>query len=251
MIRETAFETLGGNDAAFPLVMTCEHASSRLPEWSATSADEPILCDHWGWDPGAADLTRALLRRLGGAAVLSRFSRLVCDPNRDPSDQTFVVETVEGHAISWNRGIDAQERQRRQQIYHEPYHQEIERILRGRVASQRPARLLSIHSFTPVYRGEKRDVEVGVLFDDHESSAHELIAEFKRVGLRTEANEPYSGYAGLIHAARRHGRRHRVVYLELEIRQDLIATPKKAAEMAEALSPGVKKYALAANSVTP
>lgn len=251
MIRETAFETLFGDDTAFPLVMTCEHASRRLPEWSATPADEQILCDHWGWDPGAADLTRALLRRLGGAAVLSRFSRLVCDPNRNPSDQTFVVETIEGHSLSWNRRIDAQERRRREEIYHEPYHQEIDRILRGRVASQQPVRLLSIHSFTPVYRGENRDVEVGVLFDDHESSAHQLIAEFKGVGLRTEANQPYSGYAGLIHAARRHGRRHRVVYLELEIRQDLIATPEQAAEIAEALSPGVEKYALATNSAKP
>ena len=94
MSRNLPFEVVGRADAELPLVMTCEHAASDLPEWSAQDEDRPFLDDHWGWDPGAAELTRALCEEIGGVAILSRFSRLVCDPNRDPSDPTFVVEKI-------------------------------------------------------------------------------------------------------------------------------------------------------------
>ena len=243
MSQEAPFELLGRTDAALPLLMTCEHASSNLPEWSSTKEDDIFLGDHWGWDPGAANLTRALFDEIGGTAVLSRFSRLVCDPNRAPSDPSFIVESIEDHAISWNQHLDEVERERRRARYHEPYHAAIDQVLRDRATHRRPTRLLSIHSFTPVYRGEAREVEIGVLFDDHEPHAQALIEAFDALSLHTLPNEPYSGYAGLIHAARRHGRQHGIVYLELEIRQDLIATPKQAGELAHLLSPAIEQYA--------
>ena len=58
--------------------------------------------------------------------------------------------------------------------------------------------LCSIHSFTPVYRGCVRDVEVGVLFDAHDAHAEELAAALSEQGFTTALNEPYSGKDGLI-----------------------------------------------------
>ncbi|MCH2187578.1 N-formylglutamate amidohydrolase [Myxococcota bacterium] len=223
--------------------MTCEHAASDLPEWSPREEDQVFLADHWGWDPGAADLTRALCDQLGGSAILSRFSRLVCDPNRDPSDPTFIVDQIEDHALSWNQGLDEVERERRRVQYHEPYHDAIHQVLKHRTAQNLPTRLLSMHSFTPVYRGEHRSVEIGVLFDDHELQAEALLKALIDNGLQAKPNEPYSGYAGLIHAARRHGRQHGIVYLELEIRQDLIATPDQVAKLSRLIGPAIEEYA--------
>jgi len=241
-----AFETIGDPDSAATVVFTCEHASRALPEWTPTPEDRPLLDDHWGWDVGAADLTRALVEALGGVAVLSRFSRLVCDPNREPEDPTFVVECIGDHVLSWNRGIDATERARRRDRYYDPYHAEIDRVLAARGRAGRSTRLCAIHSFTPHFAGAARAMEVGVLFDAHETAAARLEDRIRDAGLRTAANEPYSGYAGLVHAARRHGRRHDIVYLEIEVRQDLIATRDDAARMAERLAPAIADYAAGA-----
>ena len=71
-----AYELIG-DPGTGPFLFTCEHATRRLPEWEAAPADLPLLEDHWGWDVGAADLTRELARR-AAAARCSRASRGSC-----------------------------------------------------------------------------------------------------------------------------------------------------------------------------
>ena len=228
---------IAGDPAAGPFLFTCEHATRRLPEWEVEPADLPLLEDHWGWDIGAADLTRELARLCGSGALLTRFSRLVCDPNRAPEEATFVVCEVAGHTLSWNRAVDAAERERRRARYFDPYHAAIDRALADRLAAGAELRLCSIHSFTPVYDRRARPMEVGVLFDDHEAHARRVVGALANEGFAVAENEPYSGLDGLIYAARRHGRAHGVVYLELEVRNDLIATP----ELARALAPRIAR----------
>ena len=239
---EEAYE-VAGDPSVGPILFTCEHATRRLPEWEPSAADLPYLEDHWGWDVGAADLTRELARLRGCGALLSRFSRLVCDPNRDPSEPSFVVREVAGHALSWNRAVDDAERARRRGRYFDPYHAAIDRALAQRAAAGAPARLCSIHSFTPVWDGRARQMEVGVLFDAHEELARRVAAALAREGFAVAENEPYSGMAGLIYAAQRHGRSHGVVYLELEVRNDLIATPDRARAIAPRIARALEDYA--------
>lgn len=69
-----AFELLGRPAEGGPFFFTCEHAGRALPEWQPTADDLRLLEDHWGWDIGAADLTRSLAR-LTGCPVFSRGSR--------------------------------------------------------------------------------------------------------------------------------------------------------------------------------
>ena len=240
MLHE-AYELIG-DPGTGPFLFTCEHATRRLPEWQAGPDDLPLLEDHWGWDVGAGDLTRELARLCGSAAVLSRFSRLVCDPNRDPGEASFVVSAVEGHSLSWNRGVDGAERERRRARYFHPNHEAIDRALAARAASSE-IRLCSIHSFTPVYDGCARPMEVGVLYDDHEAHAERLVGALAGEGFAVARNEPYSGFAGLIYAARRHGRTHGVVYLELEVRNDLIATGDGARATAQRIARALAAYA--------
>jgi predicted N-formylglutamate amidohydrolase len=235
-----AFEIVGEPAAGGPFVFSCEHATHELPEWRAEPEDLPLLLDHWGWDVGAADLTRELARRTGSCAVLSRFSRLVCDPNREPHEPSFVVEAVDGRVLSWNRGIGVPERERRRERYFEPYHAAIDRALRARAAAGPPPLLCAVHSFTPVYLGQARPMEVGVLFDVHHEPAWRLEGALAEQGFATALNAPYSGLDGLIYSARRHGRSHGFVYLELEVRQDLIDTPARARAVAERIAPALE-----------
>ena len=225
------FEVVGKPGDAGPFVFLCEHATWRVSEWEPNPADRELLEDHWGWDIGAADLARDLISRTRSCGVLTRFSRLVCDPNRDPAEESFVVKEVEGHPLSFNLFVDANERARRRAAYFDPYHEAIDETLRARTARERAFQLCSIHSFTPVYRGNPRTLEVGVLFDIHDDYAKSLAKAIEEQGFATSLNEPYSGKEGLIYAARRHGRAYNLTYVELEVRQDLIETPEKASKV--------------------
>lgn len=235
---------LSGDPAApGPFVFTCEHATNELPEWEPLASERSTLAAHWGWDIGAADLTRALARLTGSCAVLSRFSRLVCDPNRDPGEPSFVVDAIDGVPLSWNRGVDAAERRRRERLYFDPYHDAIDRTLRARRAVGSEVRLCAIHSFTPVYLGQSRPMEVGVLFDAWDEHAWRLEGALAAEGFAAALNAPYSGLDGLIYAARRHGRAHDLVYLELEVRQDLIDEPAKADAVAARIARALEVFA--------
>lgn len=226
-----AVEVVAGNRAC-PLLLTCEHASERFPEpWRWPEPDLWLQGTHWAFDLGAADLTRELAAELGATAVLSRFSRLLADPNRDPASADLFLLRAEGRGVALNQAIDAAERERRLARLWRPYHQAIERLL----AESDAEIVLAIHSFTPVFEGRPRAVELGVLFDEEEALAERLRAALARAGFRVHMNEPYSGRAGLIYCAKRHAVAHGRRAVELEVRQDLAVQPGVRARLVAAL----------------
>jgi predicted N-formylglutamate amidohydrolase len=232
-----------------PILLTCEHASNDIPApWRAKAEDAALLDDHWGWDIGAHDLTVALSEVLGAEAVLSRFSRLLCDPNRAWDDPSCVVETIDGRPVGLNLGLGDAERHLRRVTLYDPYHEAIDAALTARGA---PALVVSIHSFTPSLRGEARWMEAGVLYDAHDALAETWAEAIAQAGVIVAKNAPYSGKAGLIYSAKRHGDRHGLPYLELEVRQDLIHTPERARAWAERLAPTLTPVLRQAGLWTP
>ncbi len=210
------------------VLYTCEHASNRVPgPIRLRPADRRLLALHWGYDIGAANLTRALARRGPGLAVLARWSRLLLDANRAPADASAVLRDTHDGKPTFNTVVDLHGRLAR---FHVPFHATIDATL----TRQRPRWIWSIHTYTPTFAGVPRPMEAGVLFDAHDEVCAELAAAMNRRGLRTELNEPYSGKAGLIYSANRHGTRHGLPYLEIEVRQDLVAS-RRAAERVAAL----------------
>lgn len=233
-------EIVGSPAAAGPLVVTCEHAGNAIPPpLQPSQADLPWLETHWGWDIGAGEVARQVVAQTGSVGVLARFSRLVCDPNRTPDDPTFVLPRVDGHTLSFNQNLDAAELERRRQAYYEPYHATIDRILGERRAHGGDLLLLAVHSFTPQLGEERREMELGVLFDQYVAIADRMAALMRREGFHTALNEPYSGFDGLMYSAQRHGNAHGVVYLEVEIRQDLLAQPGQAQAVGQRLARAV------------
>jgi len=234
-----AVEIAGDPDRAGPFIFSCEHASNRLPfDLRATDAERALLADHWGWDIGAANVARAMAAGLGCQAVFANFSRLVVDPNREPKDDTYIVREIDGHALSFNADIEASEHMRRTRELFEPYHAAVDEVMARRIALGPPVHLVTVHSFTPVYLGSPRPMEIGVLFDDYDRDAWEVEQALAAQGFESALNEPYSGQGpgALIYSARRHGRAHGIKYLELEIRQDLIDTARSAREVASRIA---------------
>lgn len=234
-MRHDAFETLGRPHPGC-IVYTCEHASNRVPApLHPTPSDRALLRTHWGYDIGSAWLTRRLAH--GDVAVLSRASRLVLDANRHPADPTLALSCTHDGPVSFNQSISDSALDARIQRFHVPLHDEISRVM----TVARPRLLVSVHTFTPVWQGNLRDLEAGILFDTCDKEAGEIIRALRADGWKVEANEPYSGKAGLIYSAARHGNAAGVPYFEIEVRQDLVATRLLAEVAAERIRDAMRE----------
>lgn len=227
-----AFEAIDGERTS-PVFLTCEHASQRLPEGYAWHpADRRLVDTHWAYDLGAAEIVNELSAAIRAPAVLSRFSRLLIDPNRAEDAESLFLAEAEGAPVELNRDITEAERARRIERFHRPYHEAID----SRLGVHRAEILFSIHSFTPVWEGKARPMEVGVLFDEEDELAERLEKILREAGFATAMNEPYSGKAGLIYSAGRHARVHGRRALELEVRQDLSVRPDFRARLVDSLA---------------
>jgi predicted N-formylglutamate amidohydrolase len=224
-----AVEVYQGNDNAQVLI-TCEHASQRMPHgWRWPDRDRRLIDTHWAYDLGAAELARSLGAGLDAPVVLSRFTRLLVDPNRPEHSNTLFRDHADGQPVEINQHIDEPERRRRIDLLFHPYHAAIDRQLE---ASRAPL-VLAMHTFTPIYEGERRNVEVGVLFDREEDLANAIAEGLSAGGIVTELNEPYSGRAGMMYAAEVHAQKHGRRAIELEVRQDLAIDPLFRAHILE------------------
>ncbi len=228
-----AAEVLIGSRGNSPVVLTCEHATNRLPsDWDWHDDDHRLVHDHWAYDLGIGDLTRRVAHALGSSAVLSRFSRLLIDPNRPLDSATLFRDTADGEPVRLNVDLDDRDRRLRIDDYYTPFHETIDRVVH---ANPGPL-MVSLHSFTPNYEGgSTRPMEIGVLFDHDEALARSVAPVFEQRGFKTALNEPYTGKNGLMYSVQSHASRAGRAALELEIRQDLATDPRQQDRLVEAI----------------
>jgi predicted N-formylglutamate amidohydrolase len=204
------------------------------------------MATHWASDMGAWDIARGLARAHGAGLVGSRWTRLLIDVNRPVGDPELVRAEADGVALPWNEGLGPDGIERRVRDYHEPYHAEIDRqIARRLLRGVRPV-LVSVHTFTPRLGRERRRFDVGLLYVQWPRLAHRLGRELRSAGLEVRYNRPYSGPAGLMYAAHRHGAHHGLPCLEIEVNQERIATSaalkRMTGRLARSLSPVVAGF---------
>lgn len=218
------FLEIGNEAAKGPYVFSCEHASNHFGTSEAQGSDRRLLAQHWAYDLGAAKLTGALVDQTDGIGVLSKYSRLLLDPNRTLESDSLFVLNIENQVVQCNQGLTAAERTYRIKCLHKGYHDGLSKVLRENKAD-RNLGLVSIHSFTPVWQNRRRAVEIGVLFDSNEETANMIVKHIQSRGYDCRANEPYSGLTGeLMYAATHHGQLNQIPYLEFEVRQDLLGS---------------------------
>ena len=228
-----AYEIVAGSPST-RLILLCDHASSRVPaEYGDLGLPAAQFARHIAYDIGARDLTLGLAERLAAPAVLSRFSRLLIDPNRGLDDPTLIMRISDGAAVPGNREMDEAERQRRIERFHAPYHRAVDDTI-GMVRGQGMVPLIvSIHSFTPVWRGQPRPWHVGILWDRDAKVATAMIRGFAAQGdLVVGDNEPYHG-ALEGDTLNTHGTRPGLPHALIEVRQDLVATKTGVDEWVE------------------
>jgi predicted N-formylglutamate amidohydrolase len=211
----------GGRDN--PLILLCDHASNHVPpEYGDLGLPRAQFERHIGYDIGARELTLGLAERLSATAVLSKFSRLLIDPNRGMDDPTLIMRISDGAVVPGNRDVDDAERERRIARFHRPYRQAVAQAISGVKAQGLVPFLVSIHSFTPMWKTFQRPWHVGILWDRDEAVAHAMIRGFYAQGdITVGDNEPYHGAleGDTMHE---HGTKAGLPHALIEIRQDLI-----------------------------
>jgi len=119
------FEILDGRfDAG--LVLLADHATNHVPApYGRLGLPDSAFGRHIAYDIGIEPLTRQLAARLGVPAVMSRFSRLLIDPNRGEDDPTIIMRISDGAIVPGNHPITPEEWQHRIETYRRPYHRAV------------------------------------------------------------------------------------------------------------------------------
>ncbi|MEM5582754.1 N-formylglutamate amidohydrolase [Roseibium sp. AS2] len=233
-------------DGTGPFVLVCDHASNFLPPPYDTSLNitEADKSAHIAWDPGALGVAAGLSKALDAPLVHSTVSRLIIDCNREESRADLIPCLSETTAIAGNRDLPADEKTFRLNLAHRPFHQTIDKLLDQRKDKGLPTAVVSIHSFTPVYKGKARPWEIGLIYENDRRLADPVLADLAARGdLTVGDNEPYSPADGVYYTIRRHGEYRQLPCLMIEIRNDEISTPEEEARWSALLGPVLARAA--------
>ncbi|CCV05457.1 N-formylglutamate amidohydrolase [Mesorhizobium metallidurans STM 2683] len=208
-----------------PFVFTCDHASNFLPaEFGTLGLPAKDLTCHIAWDPGALPVASRMAAALDATLVETRVSRLVIDCNRPLDAPDLVPSVSETTAIPGNAGLSDKQRAARVDLSWQPFHDAVGHVIYKRLARGQETRLVSVHSFTPVYKGKSRPWHIGIIHDEDRRLASPLIAALQRLaGITVGVNEPYSPADRVYFTLERHARSRGLPCAMIEIRNDEIS----------------------------
>jgi predicted N-formylglutamate amidohydrolase len=208
-----------GAQRTIGVIITCEHGGNRVPAAyrSLFAGSGRVLASHRGWDPGALELARRLARGLGAPLVYGTVTRLLVDLNRSPGNPGLFSRYVEPLPESARNILLAR--------HYRPYRTQIEDWLESALSVCSLVAHFSIHTFTPVRRGQVRRADIGLLYDPGRAAEKALCRACRqrlvqlRSELRVRMNYPYLGVSDgfTTHLRRRFGERY--LGIELEVNQ--------------------------------
>ena len=230
------------------IVLICEHGGNAFPaSLNRLGLSEQDVTRHFAWDIGALDVAKGLSNIIDATLIHQIYSRLICDCNRKPTVSSFIPEFGEELIVPGNRNVsEAEQRARIKEIWH-PFHDYIAALLTKRARDGRTSIVISMHSFTPVFREQRRVVEIGILCDRDRRLSDKLYRHLQPIlGAGVALNVPYFMSRETDFTIPVHGEERGLLCTEIEIRNDLIAdfsgAEKWALLLAEAISTSL--YAL-------
>jgi predicted N-formylglutamate amidohydrolase len=174
-------------------IVTCEHATNYIPaQWvPIPGMDEQVLQSHRAWDPGALEMAFQWSQFLHAPIFRGFVSRLLIDLNRSEQSPQLFSE--------FSYQLTDLDRENLRMGYHDFYRRPVQAMVKSAIEMNYCVIHISLHSFTPVFHGCERSVEVGLLFDPtrrYESRlCHSWSQEFSQFEpfLQVRWNEPYHG----------------------------------------------------------
>lgn len=175
------------------VLITCEHAGYEIPPEVAGqfAISLKVLTSHRGYDRGAREIALALGEQLNTSPLLCTVTRLVVDLNRS--------ESFSGLFSGYGRLLDNQAREEILQQHYRPFRNRVRAAIAEQIAASLDVRHFSVHTFTPVLRGDRRTADIGLLFDPARAAETELATAWSESlarrwpQLSVKMNYPYLG----------------------------------------------------------
>ena len=221
-----------------PVLLICEHAGKVIPGSLGTlGLAEEDLARHIAWDIGAEAVSRQLAKALDAPLLLQRYSRLVYDCNRPPESPDAMPVMSETTRIAGNENLAPDARLARIRSIYRPFHDAVSQFLDRRAARGIASLIVTMHSFTPTYKGIRRQLDLGVLHDRDTRLADLVLGLCGRMkDIVVRRNEPYGPQDGVCHTLNLHGGPRGLNHVMLEIRNDLISHERGQTQWASRLA---------------
>ena len=176
------------------LILTCEHGGNEIPEQFVDlfSKAKEALNSHRGYDLGALDLFK-YFQKLSDFSIASTTSRLLIELNRSIGKPDLFSE--------FTQRLSNVEKEEIIKEFYLPYRNAVENHIAEIIDRGESVLHLSIHTFTPIFNGEVRNADLGLLFDPSIYSEKKICEHLKTEliatspNLRVKFNYPYLGTA--------------------------------------------------------
>lgn len=176
-------------------LISCEHGGNSIPAEYAPlfKGAEEALESHQGYDPGAFQLYSLLVKKLADFSHFSKTSRLLVELNRSLHHKNLFSTYTAGLEAAVKKEIIAH--------YYFPYRELIERKIGEYTQGDQDVLHLSIHSFSPVLKGEVRNADIGLLYDPQRKQEKAFCLAWKQQlqkhwpEAKVRMNYPYKGVA--------------------------------------------------------
>lgn len=210
------------------LVLTCEHAGNEVPEKyrHLFEGHGDVLQTHRGIDIGALELTNTISRKMKREAYLHTITRLLVDLNRSVRNPTLFSE--------FTRDLPDDIRQQIFEEYYRPHRNRVEAKIKKIIAEGNQVIHLGVHTFTPIWEGKEREVDVGFLYDPQRKGEKRFCQRWRRLlaehstELRLKMNQPYKGTMdGFTTYLRKEYDADHYIGMEIEVNQRFVSPEKK------------------------
>lgn len=209
------------------VVISCEHGGNQIPDayQHLFSGHQQTVESHRGWDPGALDIAQLLSDQLHAPLFYNTATRLLIELNRSLHHPALFSEFT--HPLP--------EAVKKQLIndYYVPYRNQVEKHIAEHIRHDRSIIHLSVHTFTPIFKGIRRSVDIGLLFDADRAEELAFCTAWQKK-LKTALpeksihfNEPYLGTDdGFTTYLRTKFPSIRYTGIEIEVNQQYINQPE-------------------------
>ena len=224
------------------LMLTCEHASNKLPAMFKKAIPADVLETHRAYDIGAVQVFRKLVKFAKPEFYCEgKFSRLFVDLNRTITNKAAFSDFYKELAVL--SPAAAAKAKAQATTYWTEYRDNVEKFVLQNIGPSAssgtlrksslslPKRTdvaivhLGIHSFTPVLNGKVRNTDIGILYDparpQERAYAQVIKDEIKRLypSMKVRFNYPYKGTSDGLTTTLRKKFGERYVGIEIEINQ--------------------------------
>ena len=201
------------------VIITCEHGGNQVPveyrEYFTNAAND--LNSHRGIDYGAIDLFKSLAEKYADFSVSSQVTRLLVELNRSILHENLfsvysqcLPDTVKDKILD---------------TYYHPYRNSVSEKVLEYTDQGETVLHISVHTFTPVFNGEIRKNDVGLLFDPNKEmeiafcNAWKESLDYLKPELIVKFNYPYTGTTDGLTKTLREVFTEKYLGIELEINQ--------------------------------